>query len=229
MTHSEHKRTVAAVAGVCRRGVSWRGQPPGVDARGLTRSSLDRGGVAAFGGEQHPGRVEIGEQADVVLLPASRGLIHPHPPHRREVLTGPGSTHMMLHHPPYPGVVLTHRRGDPGHRHRLGEGQHQRLEQHREPRPRPRPRQGHQPHPVLAAAHPRHPRVQKRLVLKEIQMPPRLVHRVMHPDTAAARNRTPGTQTAHPAGTRHAGPAAPPTRRTPRPSPATARPNPAPW
>lgn len=66
------------------------------------------------------------------------------------------------------------------HRHRRGKGQHQCLEQHRESRTRPRPGHTHQPHPMLAAAYSRHPSVEKRLVLKEIQVPPCLVHGVVH-------------------------------------------------
>src|SRR5664279_5622189 len=51
-------------------------------------------------------------------------------------------------------------------------------------------------HPVLGAAGPRHPRVQERLVLEEIQVPPRLVLRVVHRagTLIAARHRTPETR-----------------------------------
>src|SRR5664279_2191493 len=50
-------------------------------------------------------------------------------------------------------------------------------------------------HPVLGAAGPRHPRVQERLVLEEIHVPPRLGLGVVHRagTLIAARHRTPET------------------------------------
>jgi hypothetical protein len=44
-----------------------------------------------------------------------------------------------------------------------------------------RPGHAYLPHPVLGAAHPRQPGMQQRLVLEEVQMPPRLVRSVVHP------------------------------------------------
>ena len=49
-----------------------------------------------------------------------------------------------------------------------------------EPRPWARPGHADLPHPMLGTTHPRQPGIQQRPMLEKIQMPPRLVHRVMH-------------------------------------------------
>ena len=134
----------------------------------------------SLGGEDHPAGVEVGEGADVVLALGCGGLIHPDPCHAGAVALVAGGVHMMFHHPPDPGVVFPGHRRDLRHRHRRREAAHQRLEQQREPRPRARPGHTDLPYPMLRAAHPGQPGMQERLVLKEVQMPPRLLHRVMH-------------------------------------------------
>src|SRR5205823_4697128 len=66
----------------------------------------------------------------------------------------------------------------------------QRLEEQREVRAHPRPRHLHLPRPILRADHARHARGQVRLVLEEIQMPPRVALGVMHLAARRAALRT---------------------------------------
>jgi hypothetical protein len=80
-----------------------------------------------------------------------------------------------MHDPPDPHVGLADQAGQLRDRHLPDHRHHQRLEQQREPRALPRPRHRHQPHVVLRAANPRHPRGEIRLMLEEVQMPPRLL------------------------------------------------------
>ena len=87
-----------------------------------------RSRVTALGGEQHPPTHHVGEDADIVLAFACRGLVHADLGHGREVLLVAGGPHVVFEHPPDPGVVLTGQLRDLGHRHDLGEGQRQRLE-----------------------------------------------------------------------------------------------------
>ena len=110
--------------------------------------------AAPLGGEQRPPEFHVGEDAHVVLALAGGGLIHADFAHAREVLLIAGGVHVVFQNPPDPRVMLAGHRGDLGHRHRRGEGQRQRLEQHREPRARARPGHADLPHPVLGAAHP---------------------------------------------------------------------------
>src|SRR5690606_28139248 len=64
---------------------------------------------------------------------------------------------------------------------------HQRLEQQREPAVRPSPRHMHEAHTARGAPYARRARVKVSLVLKEVEMPPRLLRGVVRP---AARNST---------------------------------------
>ena len=91
----------------------------------------------------------------------------------------------MLDDPPQTRVVLAQPLGRIGDRHRLGQSQHVSLEQQREPGTRPSPRRGDLAHPALRTAHSRHSSVQERAMLEEVQMPPRLVLRVVNPATLA--------------------------------------------
>src|SRR5208282_4928088 len=59
------------------------------------------------------------------------------------------------------------------------------LKQQREPATRPSPRRGDLAHPALRTDHSRHSSVQERAVLEEVEMPPRLVLRVVNPATLA--------------------------------------------
>src|SRR5271165_7171503 len=74
-------------------------------------------------------------------------------------------------------------------RHRLGQRQHIGLEQQREPGTRPSPRRSDLAHPALRTDHSRHTSVQQRAMLEEVQMPPRLVLRVVNRTTLAAALR----------------------------------------
>src|SRR5208337_4403061 len=97
--------------------------------------------------------------------------------------------HVMLDDPPQARVVLAQPLGRIGDRHRLGQRQHVGLEQQREPGTRPSPRRGDLAHPALRTAHSRRSSVQERAVLEEVQMPPRLVLRVVNRATLAAALR----------------------------------------
>src|SRR5208283_4107147 len=98
---------------------------------------------------------------------------------------------VMLDDPPQARVVLAQPLGRIGDRHRLGQRQNIGLEQQREPGTRPSPRRDDLAHPALRTAHARHASVQQRAVLEEVQMPPRLVLRVVNRATLAAALRTP--------------------------------------
>lgn len=70
--------------------------------------------------------------------------------------------------------------GDVRDRLAFGQLHDHRLEQEREPASRPRPRHRDRVHAVGGARHARHARVNERLVLEEVQMPPHALPRVMH-------------------------------------------------
>ena len=96
--------------------------------------------AAPLGGEQHPPEFHVGEDAHVVLALGRGGLTMPTLPtvekssQSRAACTWCSRTRQIL--------VSCSRviSATFDTRHRLGEGQRQRLEQHREPRARPRPR-----------------------------------------------------------------------------------------
>ncbi len=143
------------------------------------REGLHRLMILALDHEHPTTLVEIGEHRHVLMSAPARGLIDPDPLHPLEVLRLDRSVDVVVHDPPDPLVVLADQPRDRLHRHLLDHRHHQRLEQQREPRTLPRPRQRHLPHLVLRALHPRHPCGQERLVLKEVQMAPRLLLRVV--------------------------------------------------
>ena len=85
----------------------------------------------------------------------------------------------MLDDAPQPRVVLADPLGHIGDRHRLGQRQHVGFKQQREPGARASPWRSDLAHAALRTRHPRHTRVQQRAMLEEVQMPPRLVLRVV--------------------------------------------------
>ena len=131
-------------------------------------------GVTAGSGEHDAGLVEVGEHRHVVLATPEARLIDRDPLNAGEILAGERAVDVVVHDPPEPGVVLTDQLPDRPDGHLGRQGHDQRLEQQREPAARPRPRHCDQPNPVLRAAHPGHPRLQERLMLKEVQVPPKL-------------------------------------------------------
>jgi len=168
---------------------------PGIAAVRLQeqRERLHRLVIAALDHEHAAALVQIGEHRHIVMPTPRAGLIDPDPLHPVEVLPLDRLIDVMMHDPPDPHVRLADQAGQRRDRHLADHRHHQRLEQQREPRPRPRPRHRHQPHLMLGALHPRHPRGQVRLMLKEVQMPPRLLLGVMHlqPRPVALRAREP--------------------------------------
>ena len=73
--------------------------------------------------------------------------------------------------------------------HRLDHRKQESLEQQREARPRPRPRRRNLLHPAFVAGNTRKRSLQDRLVLKEIQMPPRLFLDVVNAASLGAAAR----------------------------------------
>jgi len=140
----------------------------------IVDETLVGAGVAAGRDEDRGAPVDVGEQADVVLAAPEARLVNAQAPHPRQILALAGLIDVVMHDAPQPGVVLADQRTDRGDRHLLGERHHERLEQQRKPAARPRPRDRDLMHAVLGAAHPRNPGGQVRLVLKEVQVPPRL-------------------------------------------------------
>ena len=90
-----------------------------------------------------------------------------------------GDFHVMVNNAPESGVLLPHQPGHGGHGHALHQGQHHRLEQEREPAPGPGPRDLHQLHPAGLTGDTWDPGVQIGLMLEEVEMPPRLLGRVV--------------------------------------------------
>jgi hypothetical protein len=134
------------------------------------------GVVAALGGEQHPGlgRVQVHEQAHVVLPALGGGLVDADPGDLDHRHLRAGLVDVVVQQPPQPGVVLADQHGDRLDRH-LGQQRHQqRLKQQGEPAAGPRPGKRHLPGPVRWAGHPWHAGVQVGLVLEEVQVPPGL-------------------------------------------------------
>ena len=86
----------------------------------------------------------------------------------------------MADEPPQAGVMFADLLGDVRDRLAFGQLHDHRLEQEREPASRPRPRHRDRVHAVGGARHARHARVNERLVLEEVQMPPHALPRVMH-------------------------------------------------
>lgn len=130
--------------------------------------------VAIFAGRHmhHFRPVQIHEHADVVVTPPAGRLVDAHPAHSGQVGLRPRRAHVVVDDPPQPRVVLAHDPAGRPHRHLPHQRHHQRFEQQREAAARPRPRHRHRLHPALGALRPRHPGMQVRLMLEEVQMPP---------------------------------------------------------
>ncbi len=144
------------------------------------REFLHRSGVLAVGHVDDFAPRHVDEQADVVVAAPRRGFVGGDPPQLRQVQPLHRAPNVVLDDAPQPRIVLAQPLGRVGDRHRLGQRQHIGLKQQRETGARPSPRRGDLAHPASRASHPRHASVQQRAVLEEIQMPPRLVLRVVN-------------------------------------------------
>ena len=150
------------------------------------REFLHRRGVLAVGCVDDFAPRHVDEQADIVVAAPRRGFVGGDAPHLRQIQRLHRAPNVMLDDPPQARVVLAKPLGRIGDRHRLGQRQHVGLEQQREPGTRPSPRRGDLAHPAVRTAHSRHTRVQQRAMLEEVQMPPRLVLRVVNRATLAS-------------------------------------------
>src|SRR5271165_5633946 len=132
----------------------------------------DGGGVLAFGGEQHPGLVDIDEQREVVVAAPGGGLVDGDPGHAGGIDPRPRLLDIVVNHAPQPRVVLAH---NPRHcldRHGRDHGHHQRLEQQSEAAIWPRPGHVDRLDAASLAAHARHAGRQIGLMLEEVEMGP---------------------------------------------------------
>src|SRR5215831_5300379 len=86
----------------------------------------------------------------------------------------------MLDDTPQTRVVLADEAGGSSHRHILDESHDERFEQKRETGSRPCPRHVDEAHATVGTVDAGDARVQERLVLKEIEVAPGLLHRVVH-------------------------------------------------
>src|SRR5262245_45952885 len=86
----------------------------------------------------------------------------------------------MLDDTPQTRVVLADQAGGSGHRHSLDESHDERFEQKREAGSRPCPRHVDEAHATVGTVDAGDARVQERLVLKEIEVAPGLLYRVVH-------------------------------------------------
>ena len=145
----------------------------------IPREPFDRGRVLARDHADYVALHQVGDHGDVpVALPA--GLVDAYGLHARVVLVKPRLVHVMADEPPQAGVMFADLLGDVRDRLAFGQLHDHRLEQEREPASRPRPRHRDRVHAVGGARHARHARVNERLVLEEVQMPPHALPRVMH-------------------------------------------------
>ena len=145
----------------------------------IPREPFDRGRVLARDHADYVALHQVGDHGDVpVALPA--GLVDAYGLHARVVLAKPRLVHVMADEPPQAGVMFADLLGDVRDRLAFGQLHDHRLEQEREPASRPRPRHRDRVHAVGGARHARHARVNERLVLEEVQMPPHALPRVMH-------------------------------------------------
>src|SRR5215475_14527294 len=86
----------------------------------------------------------------------------------------------MLDDTPQTRVVLADKAGGSGNWHAFDERHDERFEQKREARPRPCPRYVDEAHATVGTVDAGDARVQEGLVLKEIEVAPGLLHRVVH-------------------------------------------------
>ena len=145
----------------------------------VAREPLHHLVVPPWRGVQHGGALQVDEQRDVVLSPPGGRLVDPHLGDARVGPGVPGQLDVVVQDPPQPGVVLAGELGRGGHRHVGDEGHEQGLEQQGEPGLGAGPRHGDLADAVGRAGHPGDPGVQVRLVLEEVEVPPRLVRRVV--------------------------------------------------
>ena len=141
---------------------------------------LNGGGVPPGGGEHAAMLIKVGEQRDVALAAAEARVVNTDALNPRESLARQGFVDVVMDDPPDPRVMLADQGGDRPDRHLLAERHRQRFEQQREPRSRARPRDLDLMHAVLWAADPWDPGGQERLMLEEVEMPPRLLLGVVH-------------------------------------------------
>ena len=132
----------------------------------------DRAGVAAFGGEQHTGLIDIDEQRDIVVTAPRGGFVDGDPRDAGGVGARPRLIHVLMDHAPQLSVVLADDPGDGLDRHRRHNGHHHGLKQQGEAAVGSRPRRGDLLDPALLAAHARHKGLQIGLVLEKVQVSP---------------------------------------------------------
>ena len=97
-----------------------------------------------------------------------------------EIHASDGFSHVVEDDTPEPRVVLAHEAGSGGDRHMRHQRHGERLEQQREPGAFARPRHADLADAAFGARDARHARGEKRLMLKEIEMPPSLLGGVVH-------------------------------------------------
>jgi hypothetical protein len=129
--------------------------------------------VATVRGEQQPLVVQVEGDGDVVLASLHAGVVDAHQAHRTHVLLGARPGHVVLDAPPQLLVAYAQHPGGLAHGQALAQRQRERLEQQRKATALARPRHAHLAGLAAGRAlHAWHPRVQPRLELEEVQMPP---------------------------------------------------------
>lgn len=132
--------------------------------------------VLAGGPEDHASSLQTEEKGDVVMPTPARRLVHPHPPHLREVLPFDGLSDVVADDPPEPRVVLAHHLRQSVDRHLTGHGDDHGLEQKGEATPGTAPGDLHLGDRLaLGALDPRDPGVEVGAVLEEVEVPPGLL------------------------------------------------------
>src|SRR5216683_744704 len=149
-----------------------------------------RRGVLSFGSKQYSGHIEIHEDADVIVTPATRCFIDPNVLHGTIIPCGHGLIHVVMNHPPQPRIVLPDKPCHCPHRHVRHHGQQECFEEQREPAAGSSPRDVHRSLAATAAIDARNPGAEDRLELEEVQMAPAPLLRVVRLAASLSTFRT---------------------------------------
>ena len=140
----------------------------------------DRLGATALGGEQYATLIDIDEQGHVIVAALCGGFVDGDAAHLAVVGALTRLLDPVVEDAPHAGVVLTHEACGSGDRHGRHQRPSERLEQQREAGARPRPRHGDLLDAAVGAGDARRTSMQERLVLEEVEVPPRLHGGVVH-------------------------------------------------
>jgi len=141
---------------------------------------LDGLGIAPFGHEQHAPGIGVCGQGDVAVASGARGLVNGQCRDLRVLGQGAGYLHVFLAHRQHPVRRLAHDARDGGKRHLARQHQDEGFKQQGKAIESAGKVRLHQTYRTIGQLHARCAHLQMAFVLKEVQMPVGLGHRVMH-------------------------------------------------